>query len=58
MIEWAGLGVAMGNAPDKVKSSADLVAKPVYEHGLAILLEDLLSKDRFAPLPAAQPTTR
>ena len=52
MIEWAGLGVAMGNAPDKVKPSADLVAKPVYEHGLAILLEDLLSRDRFAPLPA------
>ncbi len=51
MIEWAGLGVAMGNAPDKVKSSADLMAKPVYQHGLAILLESLLSQDRFAPLP-------
>ena len=58
MIEWAGIGVAMGNAPEKVKSSADLVAKPVSEQGLALLLEDLLSKGRFAPLPAPQPTTQ
>ena len=58
MIQWAGLGVAMGNAPEKVKSSADLVAKPVSEQGLAFLIEDLLSKGRFAPLPAAQPTTQ
>ena len=58
MIQWAGLGVAMGNASEKVKSSADLVAKPVTEQGLAILLEDLLSKGRFVPLPAAQPTTQ
>ena len=58
MIQWAGLGVAMGNASEKVKSSADLVAKPVTEQGLALLLEDLLSKGRFAPLPTAQPTTQ
>ena len=58
MIQWAGLGVAMGNAPEKVKSSADLVAKPVSEQGLALLIEDLLSKGRFAPLPASQPTTQ
>ena len=57
MIEWAGLGVAMGNAPEKVKSTADIVAKPVSEQGLALLIEDLLSKGRFAPLPAPQPTT-
>ena len=43
--------MAMGNAPEKVKSSADLVAKPVSEQGLAFLIEDLLSKGRFAPLP-------
>ena len=58
MIRWAGLGVAMGNAPEKVKSSADLVAKPVSEQGLALLIEDLLSKGRFAPLPVPQPTTQ
>ena len=52
MIEWAGLGVAMGNASEKVKSSADLVAKSASEQGLALLLETLLSEGRFAPLPS------
>ena len=52
MIEWAGLGVAMGNASEKVKSSADLVIKPASEQGLALLLETLLSEGRFAPLPS------
>lgn len=51
MIRWAGLGVAMGNAPDSVKASADRVTLPASHHGLAILLEDLLSQNRFTPLP-------
>ena len=52
MIEWAGLGVAMGNASEKVKSSADLVTQPASEQGLALLLETLLSEGRFRPLPS------
>ena len=52
MIQWAGLGVAMGNAPDKVKASADQVTLPASEQGFALLLESLLSKNRFAPLPS------
>ena len=51
MIEWAGLGVAMGNASEKVKSSADHITLPASEQGLALLLETLLSEGRFAPLP-------
>jgi len=51
MIQWAGLGVAMGNAPDSVKSSADQVILPASKHGLAHLLETLLSQDLFHPLP-------
>ena len=51
MIQWAGLGVAMGNAPDPVKSSADHVTLPASNHGVALLLETLLSEDRFTPLP-------
>ena len=51
MIQWAGLGVAMGNAPDKVKSSADHVTLPASGHGVALLLETLLSENRFRPLP-------
>ena len=50
MIQWAGLGVAMGNAPDAVKSSADKVTLPASHHGLAILLESLLSENRFSSL--------
>ena len=51
MIQWAGLGVAMGNAPDAVKSSADHVTLPASNHGVALLLETLLSENRFTPLP-------
>ena len=51
MIRWAGLGVAMGNAPDTVKASADRVTLPASDHGLAVLLEGLLEEDRFRPLP-------
>ena len=51
MIQWAGLGVAMGNGPAEVRVSADLVARPASEEGLARLLEDLLNKARFRPLP-------
>ena len=52
MILWAGLGVAMGNAPEQIKSSADRVTLPASDHGLAILLEALLSENRFNSLPA------
>ena len=51
MIEWAGLGVAMGNASEKVKSSADHITLPASEQGLALLLETLLSEGHFSPLP-------
>ena len=50
MIQWAGLGVAMGNAPDDVKASADRVTLPASDHGFALLLDSLLSQNRFAPL--------
>jgi len=35
MLEWAGRGVAMGQAPDEVKAIADDVAASVYEDGCA-----------------------
>lgn len=43
MLEWAGTGVAMGNALDMVKSAADQVTAPNWEHGVAQVVEDLLS---------------
>jgi Cof subfamily protein (haloacid dehalogenase superfamily) len=39
MIEWAGLGVAMGNAIDSVKALADFVAPRVDEDGAAVVIE-------------------
>ena len=35
MLEFAGIGVAMGNAPDSVKASADYVTDSVDEDGVA-----------------------
>lgn len=38
MLEWAGRGVAMGQAPDEVKAAADDVTAHVEEDGLAVEL--------------------
>lgn len=35
MLEWVGVGVAMGDAPDAVKTVADLVVAPAVDGGLA-----------------------
>ncbi len=43
MLEWAGRGVAMGNAEDAVKAVADEVTAPNADHGVAQVLETLLS---------------
>jgi len=42
MLQWAGHGVAMGQAPDEVKDAADAVTEGVDDDGLAIVLEGLL----------------
>ena len=39
MIQWAGLGVAMGNAPDCLKAVADAVTDTVTNNGLAKAIE-------------------
>lgn len=39
MLEYAGIGVAMGNASDKVKAHADYVAETVDAHGVARAIE-------------------
>ncbi|MNK81197.1 putative phosphatase [compost metagenome] len=41
MLEWAGCGVAMGNAPDALKAVADRVTTHVREDGVARVLEEL-----------------
>jgi Cof subfamily protein (haloacid dehalogenase superfamily) len=42
MLQYAGIGVAMGNAPDGVKAIADWVAPDVESDGAAIALEKIL----------------
>jgi len=42
MIEFAGLGVAMGNAPEDIKSKSDLVTDCNMSDGIAKVLERLI----------------
>lgn len=42
MIKWAGLGIAMGNAPEDVKKSADITAPANDEDGAAKILNELI----------------
>lgn len=42
MIEYAGLGVAMGNAQEPVKQAADMVTLSNDEDGIAVALEKIL----------------
>lgn len=46
MLGWAGRSVAMGQAPVEVQDAADDVTKTVEDDGLALVLEDLLERDR------------
>lgn len=39
MVGWAGLGVAMGNAPDALKSIAKYVTGPIWKAGVAQAIE-------------------
>ncbi len=42
MIQWAGLGCAMGNAKEDVKVLSDLVLPSCSEHGVAWLIDHVL----------------
>ena len=44
MIEYAGLGVAMGNAPDYLKGAADFVTHSNDEDGVRLVLEKFILK--------------
>lgn len=43
MLRFAGVGIAMGHAPEAVRQAADRVAPPVEEDGLAQILEEILA---------------
>ncbi len=42
MLQFAGLGVAMDNAPDEVKVAADYVTLSNSEDGVAVVIEELI----------------
>jgi Cof subfamily protein (haloacid dehalogenase superfamily) len=42
MLEWAGVGVAMGDAAEHVRAAADRVAPSADDDGVAVLIEELL----------------
>ncbi|MCR4426775.1 MAG: Cof-type HAD-IIB family hydrolase [Firmicutes bacterium] len=44
LLEFAGLGVAMGNSPDSVREAADIVTATNDEDGVAVIIEDLFSR--------------
>ncbi len=43
MIEFAGLGIAMGNAPEEIKAAADMVTDTNNRDGVARVLDKLFS---------------
>ncbi|MFA9556949.1 Cof-type HAD-IIB family hydrolase [Evansella sp. AB-rgal1] len=44
MIEFAGLGVAMGNAPDEIKQKADFVTESNENEGVAYVIDRFILK--------------
>ena len=42
MLTWAGVGVAMGQAPQGVKDVADVVTDSIHEDGTVLVLEQVL----------------
>lgn len=55
MIQFAGLGIAMGNARDSVKVCADVVTASNEEDGVALAVEKaILSEIRPAEIPLDQ----
>jgi Cof subfamily protein (haloacid dehalogenase superfamily) len=48
LLEWAGYGVAVDNADDRLKAVADFVCPPVDEEGVAQVIEALLAVESAA----------
>ena len=49
LLEWAGYGVAVGNAHERVLAVADFVCPPVEEEGVAQMIEAYLARAREEP---------
>lgn len=53
MIEYAGLGVAMGNAPQALKNVSDMVAPTNDDDGVAVVIEEIMRRQGLAPASAS-----
>lgn len=47
MLQYAGLGIAMENAPEELKEHADLVTKTNEEDGVAWAIQKIMESDGF-----------
>jgi hydroxymethylpyrimidine pyrophosphatase-like HAD family hydrolase len=56
MLQYAGIGVAMGNAPAAVKESADWVTTPIEEDGVARAVEKWILCAQCNPASNPAPT--
>jgi len=46
MVRYAGIGIAMGNSTPGLKAWADLITKPIAEHGAAYAMALVLGKEK------------
>ena len=46
MIEYAGLGVAMGNATEEIKGLAQYITTTNNEHGVAKVINEFVLNDK------------
>ena len=44
MLRWAGFGVASHEAVPDARAAADVVARPIEEDGVAVVIEELLDR--------------
>lgn len=49
MLQFAGMGVAMGNAAEEIKKAADMVTESNNDDGVAIALENLILRPQDKP---------
>jgi hydroxymethylpyrimidine pyrophosphatase-like HAD family hydrolase len=52
MVSWAGFGVAMGQAPEALKSLAKYVTGTIVEAGVAQVIEQFVIGSNELPLRA------
>lgn len=55
MLQYAGLGIAMGNANQDVKKAADIVTASVDEDGIAIIVDKLIGEHQDIENITTQP---